>query len=141
MERKVIKHRIENGYGAKEGGFTIIEVLIAIAIFAIGMLAIASMQIGATQGTTTARINTELSTFASDQMERLASLPFDHDDLEANTPHSYSDNADRFLAEWTVEDEAVFEQTKTVTLMATDTLRGRTFTMQHVVARAIRGDH
>lgn len=58
------------------GGFTLIEVLIAIAIFAIGMLAVGQMQINALMNTNSARRTTEALAMAEEQAERLRSLPF-----------------------------------------------------------------
>lgn len=57
-------------------GFTIIEVLIAIAIFAIGFLAVGLMQINAMNTTNSARRHTEAIALAEDQAEMLRALPF-----------------------------------------------------------------
>lgn len=57
-------------------GFTLIEVMIAITIFAIGMLAMAKMQINSIQGNYGARGTTEASTLAQSKVEELRSLPF-----------------------------------------------------------------
>lgn len=60
----------------KNGGFTLIEVVIAIGIFAIGFLAVGLMQISAMNTTNSARQNTEAMSLAENQAERLRSLPF-----------------------------------------------------------------
>lgn len=59
-----------------EKGFTLIEVLIAVAIFSIGILAVGSMQIGSTGRNTGARISTEASIWSRDQVESLMLLPY-----------------------------------------------------------------
>jgi type IV pilus modification protein PilV len=61
-------------------GFTLIEVLIAMAIFAIGVLAVTSMQMRSISLNTSARLQTEASTLAVDWMERLLVLPYDDSD-------------------------------------------------------------
>jgi type IV pilus assembly protein PilV len=56
-------------------GFTLIEVLITIAIFAIGVLAVASMQYWSVRNTASGNIMTLASNLARAQMETLKSLP------------------------------------------------------------------
>jgi prepilin-type N-terminal cleavage/methylation domain-containing protein len=57
-------------------GFTLIEVMIGMVIFAIGILSVAAMQTSATRGNTTANRTTRAFTWCSDRMEFLKSLPF-----------------------------------------------------------------
>ncbi|RLG27950.1 hypothetical protein DRO03_10980 [Methanosarcinales archaeon] len=59
-----------------EKGFTLIEILIAIAIFAFGILAVAAMQIRAIQGNSFAGGMTGASSVAQNKMEELITLPF-----------------------------------------------------------------
>jgi type IV pilus assembly protein PilV len=63
-------------------GFTLIEMMIAISIFAIGFLAIGSLQIAASKTNRTGSEITQAATIATDQMERLLLLPFDDPDLD-----------------------------------------------------------
>ena len=58
-------------------GYTLIEIMIAISIFAIGFLAIASLQITASQNNRTGSEITEAATIATDRIEMLMGLPFD----------------------------------------------------------------
>jgi len=67
--------------GRDKKGFSIIEVLIALAIFSIGILAVASMQVSANMESRTSAEITQATGIASDQMENLMLLPFDHADL------------------------------------------------------------
>jgi prepilin-type N-terminal cleavage/methylation domain-containing protein len=60
----------------KEKGFTLIEVLIALAIFSIGILAVASLQTSLTGRNTSARISTEASIWSRDRVESLMLLPY-----------------------------------------------------------------
>lgn len=69
-------------------GFTLIEVLITLAIFSIGILAVAAMQMSSTKGNASSRRITEATALAESQIERLIQLPYDHADLNpANNPH------------------------------------------------------
>ena len=116
-------------------GFTLIEALIAIAIFSIGFLAVASMQINALNHTTNARQTTEGMEIASRQAEILQGLPFypdfededgaakfnDHADLaEGNNPHTriVEDYGMEYEVQWTVTD--LTDQDHTVLSIHTD---------------------
>jgi Tfp pilus assembly protein PilV len=55
----------------------LIEVLVALAIFSVGILAVASMQAAVINGNATARFSNEASVLAQEQLERLIALPFD----------------------------------------------------------------
>ena len=71
-----MKAERKQGSQSREAGFTLLEVIAAIAILCFGLLAVASMQTGAIQGNYTARIQTEGTTWAQDRMERLLALPY-----------------------------------------------------------------
>ena len=78
-------------------GYTLIEILIAMAIFAIGILAIFSMQMTATSSNALARGLTENYTAAMDKVEELLALPYNDADLapaEDPAPHSADTDAD-----------------------------------------------
>ena len=58
-------------------GFTMIEALMAMAIFLIGFLAVSSMQISAVNGNTSARMRTSASILAGDIVEQLLRCPYE----------------------------------------------------------------
>jgi type IV pilus assembly protein PilV len=62
--------------GTDEKGFTLMEVLIAMTILSVGLLAIASMQITAIQTTGGAKSISAGTAWAEDRMEYLSSLPY-----------------------------------------------------------------
>lgn len=74
-------------------GYSLIEVLIAMAVFSIGILAIFSMQITATNGNALARGMTENYNCAMDKAEELLALPFNNVNLN-NGVHSVAKNVD-----------------------------------------------
>lgn len=59
------------------GGFTIVEVLIAIVILAVGMLALATTSIFATTQVRVADLKTEESLAVQQIIEQMRSIPFD----------------------------------------------------------------
>jgi prepilin-type N-terminal cleavage/methylation domain-containing protein len=103
----------------QNGGFTLIEVLIAIAVFAIGMLAVGSMQISAVNNNFAARMRTEATILASEKMEELMSLENYDDPLLSDTTHTDSHppgpNA-IYCMEWDVAEDYPLVSTKTITL-------------------------
>jgi len=99
-------------------GFTIMEVLIAMAIFAIGILAIAGMQIRSINGNTAARIQSESTTIATDTLERLASLPYDHPELEESAG-ILQEQVGPYTVFWQITDEAPISWCKTISVWVT----------------------
>jgi type IV pilus assembly protein PilV len=57
-------------------GFTLIEIMIAMVIFVVGLLSVAAMQTSATKGNNTANRSTRAFTWCSDRMEVLMTLPY-----------------------------------------------------------------
>lgn len=74
-----------------EDGFTIIEIMIAIGIFAIGYLAVAMMQVNALNTTNSGRRTTEAVTIAEDWSEHLRALPFYNEDQDLDDDGSVDD--------------------------------------------------
>ncbi|MBI5559140.1 MAG: prepilin-type N-terminal cleavage/methylation domain-containing protein [Deltaproteobacteria bacterium] len=60
-----------------QAGFTLIEVLIAVAILTIGILAVNAMQIAAISGNSSAHHTTESTSWAADRVETLLTLNYD----------------------------------------------------------------
>jgi len=94
-------------------GFSLIEVLIAITIFAVGLLAVASMQMTSVKGNFSARNVTEAITLGQAKAEELYTLSYDHSDLTAGT---HTQALGYYNYSWTVVDNDVLNNTKTITL-------------------------
>jgi type IV pilus assembly protein PilV len=90
----------------KENGFTLLEVLVAITIFAVGLLAVAALQTSAIKMNSTSNKLTNLSTLAMDQIERLSALPYTDGDLTAG-PHNPSSPSADYTITYTVTDTIV----------------------------------
>jgi type IV pilus modification protein PilV len=84
-----------------ENGYSLIEVLIAFAIFAIGFLAVAAMQVSASRGNRLASENSEATALAANIMESLMVMPYDHSDLDpAGNPHQ--DSQGHYDIQWII---------------------------------------
>src|SRR6056297_2750953 len=82
-------------------GFTIIEVLIALAIFGIGILAVAKMQIASVGHNTSSRIYTEAASTGTGQIEELINLAYG--DLAGGTAEDVGPNG-IYHMKWPVKD-------------------------------------
>ena len=105
-------------YKTGNSGFTLIEVLFAIAIFAIGILALTSLQAVYIGGNSSARMQTESTTLAAQWLERLKILPYAHSDLDTvGNPHRQVVGAYRI--EWNVADNSPINEVKTIRITVT----------------------
>ena len=94
---------VEQDMRAGIKGFTLIEVLMVMTIFSIGILAVAAMQITSTKGNASARRMTEALALAEKHAENLMRLPYDHVDLNpANNPHTSSHGP--YAVNWNVTE-------------------------------------
>ncbi|MDI6763580.1 MAG: prepilin-type N-terminal cleavage/methylation domain-containing protein [Thermodesulfobacteriota bacterium] len=82
-------------------GFTLIEVLVGLVILAIGLLAIAGMQITSVKGNFFSSNLTQASVLAQDRLEVLRSLAWGHDDLTGGMHNEGTINT-IFTREYTV---------------------------------------
>ena len=122
-------------------GFTLIEVLLAMAIFLIGFLAVGAMQISAVNSNTNSRMRTEATVLATDVAEQLIAMPYEPD---AGTlgPYSLSDplidgthtpasgdQPDPYAVQWVVT-EAPSGDTKTIDVTVRWQKKGRNNNVQ-----------
>ena len=102
----------------KNQGYTLVEVLIAMAIFALGFLSLATIQIKSIRQNASAQMYTEATTMAAESMERLISLPYDHLDLDQNAnPHSMTTGG--YTIMWNVQADNPVTATKTIVMNVT----------------------
>lgn len=136
----------------ENGGYTIVEVMIALAIFSIGFLAYSSLQVYSTKGNTKSKWLTQAATCATDRVEQLLDLPYTHADLTAGThsPAEDSDGIDNdsdgrideveesgpLKISWTVTDDAPVANVKTINITITwrDPFRQNTINLEYYKA-------
>ena len=102
----------------KENGYTLIEVLIALTIFAVGLLAVASMQTAAVRMNSTADKLTNLSTWGMDKIEELSALPYS-DPLLDSAVNPYQEQLGDYTISWTVIKNNPIKDTKNITVTVT----------------------
>jgi prepilin-type N-terminal cleavage/methylation domain-containing protein len=114
-------------------GFTLIEVLIAMAIFSIGILAVGTLQITSTNSNASARIHTEEYTWVVDRIERMTALDYDDTDLTAGD-HSVVQGP--YTVSWTVVDDTPVAGAKSIAVTADGAhRRARPITIDFIKAR------
>jgi prepilin-type N-terminal cleavage/methylation domain-containing protein len=122
------------GFGMPDNndGFTLIEILIATAIFSVGILAIFSMQYWSVRNNTTGNITTQAANLARAQIETLKSAA----DVTALTDGSHPDNpvdedgnpGGIFTCEWFVTNPLGGSTTRQIEVRVSWTKQGGTRT-------------
>ena len=89
----------------REEGFTLIEVLIALTIFAVGMMAIATMQLSAISVNARANRLTQRTTYAQDKIEELVALPHTDGELSSGFHPGEGTNTAGLTVSWNITDD------------------------------------
>jgi Tfp pilus assembly protein PilV len=104
-----------------EDGLTIIETLIAVAVFSIGLLAIINMQISSRKISSQAMNMTKAINLANHKIEELISLEYDDSMIKDNNTDIGSfteyieNNVDNgYDVQWKVDDNSPMHHTKTI---------------------------
>jgi prepilin-type N-terminal cleavage/methylation domain-containing protein len=106
----------------KNNGFSLIELLIAMAILSLGMLAAASMQYSAIRNNTNGNIYTQANMLAKTRLESLKNLDIESPDLAAGTygdPTSIDENEQPggiYNRSWTITNLGTLSRHITVTV-------------------------
>jgi len=121
-----------------EGGFTLVELLIAVSILSAGLLALGSMQVSAISGSAYSANVTEGSTLAADRLEKLLALPYTHADLSSGA-HADPNPPTGRTVRWNIVDNAPLVNTKTITLTVQwmDHAAQKSVSMQRIIARML----
>jgi type IV pilus assembly protein PilV len=86
-------------------GFSMIEIMVALVLFAVGIVALMQIQPQATRVTGRSQQISKATAFAQEEIERLSALEITHADLTAGA-HDDPDNPLEgvFVRQWTVTD-------------------------------------
>lgn len=90
-----------NDNQARQQGFTLIEVMMAMVILGIGIMSIVALQTRDTMYNNSSRRQTQAYTWAMDRVERLRALPYTDGDL---TISSHSETQSPYTVQWVVSD-------------------------------------
>ena len=101
----------QRGLSSPPAGFTLIEVLVAMALLSFGLLSIAGMQLVAIQVNSSSHQLGRGTALVQDKVEELLALPFTHADLADPPGGSYQTYTETSLPpgqslEWRVETSA-----------------------------------
>ena len=96
-------------------GFTLVEVLIAMVIFAIGLMAVAGLQIASINSNASARMQSEATTAAVDVLERLMSLPYEHPELDEASGVQQR-QVGPYTVNWQITEEVPISWCKTISV-------------------------
>jgi len=112
-----------------EKGLTLLEVLVAMVVLSLGLLALTKMQIAAIQVNAVSGRLTQGTTIAQDKVEQLMALPYDDAKLDDQTPvgevTTYTETrpAQGYTITWTVDQDPAVG-VKTINLKVTWSNRG-----------------
>lgn len=131
-----------------DAGFSLIEVLIAIAVLSIGMLSVAAMQMTAIKGNAKSNKMTNITTSSANQVEYLLNLPFNHALLTAGNHTPETDGVDSdgdgiidepdddgssiYSITWTVTDVSSVRKDLQITIIGTQYNETKTFRLSTV---------
>ncbi len=140
--KQMIKLRPDN-----DKGFSLIEVLVAIGIFSIGMIAIAGLQVLSTNSNSAAGNQLSGITWAGDRIERLMALSYSDPDLDdddndgigglndatAGTADGTDTQEDAYSIFWNVAVDSPIDNTKTITvIVSSQGYHGQTVSLSFV---------
>ena len=136
--------------GCNQKGLTLIEVMIALAIFSVGILAVAAMQHVGMASLSKARQGSDLSRLAAGQIEAIMSMDYDDPSLADGDDGYYPEAPDhgpqlllggKASIEWEVDDDFPVPGTKRISVTAhalTNAQGPAPFSYDYVKARNLR---
>jgi type IV pilus assembly protein PilV len=105
-----MRHTPRTRRSETRAGLTLIEVMIALTILAVGLLTLATMQLEALRGGRSGAVDTFATTLAQDKMEALQRMSWTNADLAATgnwataQTETHPVNGQTYLVDWRVND-------------------------------------
>ena len=103
---------------SSDKGFSIVEILIAMAVLSFGLLAVASMQVTSMKGNSFSRQTTEAMSLGQKHLDELLALPYNHPDL-ANGTHGSIIQQQRYQLDWNILEDNTLPQSKDIQVNVT----------------------
>jgi type IV pilus assembly protein PilV len=98
-------------------GFTLIEIMIALVVLSIGLIALAGLQISAMRGNTLSKRMTTAVSIANARIEQIKNMPYANIQSESSTQVTESNMT--FTRQVTVSNDIPVANTKTVNVTVT----------------------
>src|SRR5215831_1220609 len=108
-----------------EKGLTLLEVLVAMVVLSLGLLALAKMQITAIQVNAASGRLTQGTAIAQDKVEQLMALPYTDPQLDDKNLHTETRPAQGYTITWQVVQDDFAVGVKTINLTVTWSNRGQ----------------
>ena len=92
-----------------QDGFTMVEILIALVLFILGILTLMESQASSIRNITNARIQTEATAIGKELIERLRLLPIGHSDLNSSrNPYDLKrDTSHNYTIRWEIAEDPI----------------------------------
>jgi prepilin-type N-terminal cleavage/methylation domain-containing protein len=102
---------------ARDAGFTLVEAMVALVVFSIGILGLAALMPIGSRTVSSAGRQTRASELCSNAAENLLALPYDAPDLTSGT-HDDPGNPfpGKYYVSWNVEDDQPVANSKRITV-------------------------
>ena len=119
---------------SRKNGFSLIEAMIALVLFAVGMLAVGAMQIDSIKGNSFSQGLTQATVLSQQKLEELKNMPFDDSNLSSGHHDEGVLSGSEFSRSYDVESTSATLKFITVTVRWTEEI-GHSVSLSTMKAR------